>query len=250
MAFTRRNLTLLAGLLLSAVSQLFGAPDAPPPATFRLYSLGSVEPMYYRLDAKAERRVSLSTAVYSRSHPLPADGTLNFYRIGTSDDPKVPPPKIPVTTIKTGAAEPGRTTLIILVPGGTPGLPAPVLADGTRAEFAAQVLDDSPAAHPVDSVRVVSFSTHNVALKLSGDSVLQIPPLANKIIPYPTGDRGMLQIAAFTDNMWAPVASTMQMLVPGTRITIFMTDTPPTADNPNPTSIEYRKVAEVIRRTR
>lgn len=250
MAFTRRYLTLLAGLLLSASSLLFGAPDGPPPATFRLYSLGSVEPMYYRIDAKAERRVSLSTAVYSRPHPLPADGTLSFYRIGVSDDPKIPPPKIPVATIKTGATEPGRTILIILVPDGAPGLPAPVLADGTRAEFAAMVLDDSPTAHPVDSVRVVSFSSHNVALRLAGETMLQIPPLGNKIIPYPSGDRSMLQIAAFTDNMWAPVASTMQMLAPGTRITIFMTDTPPTADNPKPTTIEYRKVAEVVRHVR
>ncbi|MFH1496830.1 MAG: hypothetical protein ABII82_03295, partial [Verrucomicrobiota bacterium] len=82
---------------------------------------------------------------------------------------------------------------------------------------------------------------------LSGSSLLQIPPLAEEIIPYPQGDRSMLQIAAFTNNMWAPVASTLQMLAPNTRITIFMTDTAPTPDNPNPTSVEYRKVAEVLR---
>lgn len=251
MAFTRRYLTLLAGLTLFAcIAGVLGAQDAPRPATFRLFSLGSVEPMYYRLDQRNERRVSLSTSAYSRPHRLPDDGVLAFYRHGVSSDPLKPAPRIPVATLNAGQAVPGRSLLIILVPGGAPGLPAPLLPDGTRAEFAAMILDDSAQAHPANSLRVLNLSSHPGAVKLAEGGAAQLSPLENKVIPYPSGDRAMLQVAAFTNNMWAPVASTLQMLAPDTRLTIFLCDTPPSPDNPSPSSVEYRKVPEVIRGAR
>lgn len=245
MAFSQRYLilALALGILLPFAKAQPGAE--PPPPAFRVLSLGSVQPLYYTVDARTERRVSLSTTNYSRPHPIPANGVASFYRPGPPAIPGGPATRVTVGEIRLGQRKPGDALIVILIPGGMPGMPLPTLSDGHPAEFASVVLDDSPTTHPADTIRVLSFSKQPAAVRL-GQAGAQLQPFESKIVPYPTGDRAMLQIATYANNAWMPIVSNLQMLAPDTRLTLFLADIPPTPDNPSPTEITYRRIAEVL----
>jgi hypothetical protein len=249
MAIIQRHLIFLlwAALCVSPLhtAQAQTAPVAAP-GTFRLLGLGSVEPMFYRSDARTQQRISLSTSSYSRPYPIPANGIISFYRIGVPASALLPPPMIPVAELHVGQHTAEQPIIIILIPGGHAGIAPTVLADGKPAEFSAVVLDDSFTTHPKNSLRVLSFSKHPTGVKLGSADGAQVRPLESKVIPYPAGDRAMLQIAAFTNNMWAPVSSNLQMLAPNTRLTLFLSDIPPSAANPDPREVTFNKIVEVF----
>lgn len=244
MAFSSRY--LIAAFFLGLLSVVIAQPAAEPaPPAFRVLSLGSIEPLYYSLDGRSQRRVSLSTTSYSRPHPVPENGLVTLFRLGPPATPGGPPTRVIAGEIRISHRQPGDTTAVILLPGGLPGKPPPTLSDGTRAEFASVILDDTPSAHPVDTIRVLSFSKQPAAVRL-GQAGAQIQPYEAKIVPYPDGDRAMLQIATHANNTWMPIVSNLQMLAPGTRLTLLLCDIPPSPDNPAPTEIVYRRIAEVL----
>lgn len=247
MALSRRYLiraVLLLGLGLSPGRPLPAqSPTAPPPA-FRLLSLGDAEPLRYDLDRQTTRIVNLATTTYSRPHPLPADRRLRFYRLGESPAPGQPPPRVPVAEISIPTDAP-TPVLIVLIPGGLPGRPLPVLANGAHAEFSALVIDDSATAAPRDHLRIISFSQRPAAVKL-GDQSVQLAPFETRNLPYPPGTRAALLVATLSTGAWAPVISTMQMLAPDTRITLLLSDPPPGPSGVSPADLRLRKIAEVF----
>lgn len=249
MAISQRHLIRLFWTVLCFAPLGFLHAQTSPatgPGTFRLLALGSVEPMLYKADSRTQQRISLSTSSYSRPYPIPANGVISFYRIGVAPTPLQPAPVLPVAEIRVGQHTAEQPIIIILIPGGHPKIPPPVLADGKPAEFSALILDDSFSAHPKNTLRVLSFSKYATAVKLGTSEGAQILPLESKTIAYPSGDRAMLQIAAFTHNMWAPVSSNLQMLAPDTRLTLFLSDTPPSQGNPDPREVTFNKIVEVF----
>lgn len=244
MAFTHRYLIVVL-ILGFFIHPTHAQPDAETPPAFRVLSLGSIEPLFYAVDARTQRRVSLSTTNYSRPHPIPSNGVVSFYRPGPPAVPGGAPTRVPVGEIRLGQRKPGDALVVILVPGGMPGMPLPSLPDGRPAEFASVILDDSPSAHPADTIRVLSFSKQPAAVRL-GQAGGQLQPFESKIVPYPAGDRAMLQIATYANNAWMPIVSNLQMLAPDTRLTLFLADTPPSPGNPGPTEITYRRIAEIM----
>lgn len=249
MALPQRYLTLaallLAWLLPAPAARSADAPAPPPPPSFRMLCLGTIESLLYSPAPGVERRLSLGTSAYSRPYPVPENGRVSFYRPGPPAKPDGPPTRIEVGEVRLGRLQPGEVRSVILIPGGLPGAPPPALASGAPAEFACVVLDDSRSAHPAGSVRVISFSRQPAAVRFGAEGA-QIPPLQTKLLHYPPGDRAMLQIATFADDAWMPIASSLQMLAPDTRVTLFLTDQAPTPGNPRPTEILYRRVAEIL----
>lgn len=247
MAFPQRHLILLLCVLgLSACLRLSAqtTPSGEAAATFRLISLGEAEPLRYDLDRKTTRTVYLTTTTYSSPEPLPANGVLRFYRIKENPDPKLPPDHVSVAEIRIPADSP-KPVIIILIPGGLPGHPAPLMENGQPAEFSSIVLDDSPAASPRDNLRVLSFSKRPVGVKF-GDATVQLTPFEHKLVPYPKGNRTALLVATFSMETWQPIISTIQMLAPNTRITLFFSDPPPIPGEPESRDLFMRKIVEVL----
>lgn len=247
MAFSQRHLNLLLfvlGLLscLGAHAQPAPGHDAPP--TFRLISLGEAEPLSYDLDRKTTRNVYLTTTTYSGAQPLPANGVLNFYRMKANPDPKLPPERVPVAEIKIPADSP-KPVIIVFIPGGLPGRPLPILENGKPAEFSSIILDDSPGAAPKDNLRVLSFSKRPVGVKF-GEATVQLAPFEHKLVPYPAGNRTALLVATFSMETWQPIISTIQMLAPNTRITLFFSDPPQKPGEMESRDLFLRKVVEVL----
>jgi hypothetical protein len=244
MALTRRYLTLLLVGVFSALGlHLRAQAPAEVPPSFRLLSLGEAEPISYDLERKP-RTVYLTTNNYSSAHPLPSNGALNFYRLKTNADPKLPPERIPVAEIKIPPDSP-KPVIIILIPGGLPGRPVPTLENGKPAEFASIILDDSPAASPRDHLRVISFSKRPVGVKF-GESTAQLAPFENKLFAYPSGNRTALLVATFSMESWQPIVSTVQMLAPNTRITLLFSDPPHKPGEMESRDLFLRKIVEVL----
>lgn len=244
MALTRRYLTALflgALAILCPHIRAQTPPEAPP--TFRLLALGEADPISYDLDRKP-RTVYLTTNNYSGAHPLPTNGVLNFYRLKPGTDPKLPPERVPVAEIKIPADSP-KPVIIILIPGGLPGRPVPILENGKPAEFSSVILDDSTTASPPDHLRVISFSKRPVGVKF-GDFTTQLAPFENKLIAYPEGNRTALLVATFSMDTWQPIISTVQMLAPNTRITLLFSDPPQKPGEMESRDLFLRKVVEVL----
>lgn len=246
MAFSQRHLGIffLLGLAscLRVSAQTPSGAEAPP--TFRLISLGEAEPLRYDVDRKTTRTVYLTTSDYSSPEPLPVNGDLEFYRIVNNPDPKLPPTRVPVIQIKIPAESP-KPVIIILIPGGLPGHPAPLLDNGQPSEFSSIILDDSPKASPSDNLRVLSFSKRAVGVKF-GDATVQLAPFEQKLIPYPDGKRTALMVASFSMDNWQPIVSTVQMLAPNTRITLFFSDPPVIKGERESRDLYLRKIVEVL----
>ena len=244
MAHPQRHLTawiFFLGLLLGV-----SAPAQPveiPPA-FRLISLGDADPLLYDLDGKTTRTVYLTTTTYTRPQPLPANGDLKFYRIKENPDPKLPPERVPVAQVRVPANSP-MPVIIILIPGGLPGRPVPILENGKPAEFSTILLDDSPAASPPNHLRVLSFSKRPVGVKF-GEATSQLAPFESKLIAYPAGNRTALLVASFSMDTWQPIISTLQMLAPNTRITLFFSDPPTVPGELESRDLLLRKIVEVL----
>ncbi len=245
MAFSRRHLILtLFALCGSGLRPLAAQAPTEPPPSFRLLSLGNAEPLRYDLDRKNTRIVNLTTTTYSRPQPLPANHQLQFYRLGESTVPNQPPPRLPVAEISIPHDAP-MPVVVILIPGGLPGRPLPILSNGETAEFSALILDDSETAAPRDHLRIISFSQRPAAVKL-GEQGVQLAPFETQSIPYPTGSRTALQVATLYHQAWAPVISSMQMLAADTRITLLLSDAPPGPSGTPPADLRLRKVVEVL----
>ncbi|MFA6959120.1 MAG: hypothetical protein WC205_00020 [Opitutaceae bacterium] len=250
MALSQRHLIRFTAWLCFFSSSAFCATAQNPstqqdiPATFRLIALGASEPFLYDISAGKPRHVYYGTNAFSDPLPIPNGGMLNFYRLGESTDPKLPPPRIPVAEIRVSTTE-TRSILIVLIPGGLPGKPLPILANGKPAEFSALVLDNSDTASPANTMRVVSFSKRPTAVRW-GPTVLQLNPFESKLIPYPEGTRARFELATFLGNQWAPVISNTQMISQGTKLTLFITD-PRTASNTTDLlDLDIQQIVEVL----
>lgn len=251
MAFTQRHLIRLPVwlCLLCAINAVCASASAASgqteiPATFRLISLGPAEPFIYDVSPGKARNVYYGTNAFSDPLPIPNGGQIVFYRVMPNPDPKLPPQRMPVAELRMPLNE-TRSILVVLVPGGLPGMPPPILPNGKRAEFSALILDGSETAAPADTMRVVNFSKRPAAVRW-GPSVLQLPPFESKLIPYPEGTRARFELATFIYDQWTPVISNTQMISIGTKLTLFITDPPSVPGVADIPDLDIKQIVEVI----
>lgn len=250
MALSQRHLIrLLAWLCLLATPSAWSGAQTPPdrqeqPATFRLITLGPSEPVTYDLSPGKPRIIHSGTNTFSDPLPIPGNGLLNFYRIGASEAPGLPPPRIPVAEIRVPTNE-TRSILLVLIPGGLPGRPLPSLSNGKPAEFSALILDNSEAAAPANTMRVVSFSKRPAALRW-GPTIVQLSPFEARLVPYPEGTRARFELATLFQGEWAPVISNTQMISPGTKLTLFITDPRAAPDTSDLLDLDIQQILEVL----
>lgn len=249
MALLRRNLIwLFAAVLLFPV--FAQAQSRPLPDTFRIISLGAITPLSYAFDARTTTTISLPAgSSYSKPYPVPPDGRLTFYRMSPAPDPAKPAVKTVVAEIKLrvrsiDAATPPSPYLLVLIPSAQLAKP-PTDSSGNPLEFQTLLLDDSFKAHPKNHVRVINFSRRLAAVALDR-TAHQMKPLESKIIPYPVGDRGRLQVASLLNNSWMSALRQTQMFEPNSRLTIFVCDEQPNEFDPNPVGLDLRKIPEVF----
>ncbi|HSH95406.1 MAG TPA: hypothetical protein VK968_14780, partial [Roseimicrobium sp.] len=229
-------------------------PAALPPPTFRLLGLGYVPDMRYDLKGKP-RTVQVSQDTYSEAYPIPADGVLSFYRLSPAPNPADPP--IKKTVVQTRIEHPDHSAIILLIrdpqapqkpytpPPGNPDDPSYNPLPPTIDPMVAFPLDDSPSAHPVATVRVISLSRRTSALKI-GPNLSQVAPLQNLLVPYPSDPRTWLHVAVYGDRGWQRIIGGPQSFAPGTRITLVLSDLPPEKYSPNPDGLALKKIIETI----
>jgi hypothetical protein len=241
MAFSFRHLTLLLPGLLASVlhAQPVAAPE-PPPAVFQLFCVMPVADMLYDLKGKAVP-VSVGQNSYSQSYTTPAGGSLSLYRLVPASAPDLPPVREVVATASI-ADDRGVVSLVVLYPEGPPKAFDENTPPGPLNTL---VLDNSLKAYPPGTARIVTFSSRPVVIKI-GTTTVQLTPFTPSLTPYPSGDRTWLQVATTGDQGWKRVIGTPQMLDPHTRLSLFMSDIPPSRNDPKPIGLSLKKIIEAI----
>lgn len=245
MALSLRHLIrVVSWIFLLAATSWATAQTPTAPSTFRLIALGTSEPFIYDAEAGRPRTIYSGTNNFSDPMPLPPGGMLTFYRLGQSNTPGQPAPRLPIAEIRVPTGE-NYSILIVLIPGGLPARPLPVLSNGIQAEFSALVIDNSDAASPANTMRVISFSKRPAGVRW-GETVAQLAPFETKLIPYPPGTRARFELATLFAGQWKPVVSSTQMISQGTKLTLFITDPPSSPEQPDVMNLNMQQILEVL----
>lgn len=229
---------LLTGLL-AAVAQTPPATE-PPPAVFQLFCVTPVADMLYDLKGKPAT-VSVGQNSYSPTYATPAGGVISFYRLRPAATPDMPPVREVVTTVTVDDRR-GAVTLVVFYPDGPPQTYDEIAPQGP---LKALILENSPQAYPPGTARIVTFSSRPVVIKI-GTTIVQLTALKPSLVRYPEGDRTWLQVATTGDEGWKRVIGTPQMLDPNTRLSLFMSDIPPSRNDPNPIGLSLKKIVETV----
>ncbi len=241
MAISFRHLIACFYLVLATVVVAHAqvAPE-PPPATFKLFSILPVQDMLYDLGGKSVT-VAVGQNAYSQPYLVPGTSEILFYRLVPSPEPGKPPIRVPVVTasVKT---EKGAETLVVLYPDG------PLVQYDENAppqSIKSIVLDNSREAHPVRMMRVFSFSSRPVAIKIGSQTVM-LTAMQPSLVPYPEGSRTWINVATTGEQSWQRVIGTPQMLATDTRLSVFLNDIPPSRNDPKPVGLSMKKIIESI----
>lgn len=241
MALSFRHLiALIAWVFTAAAPAHAQAAPEPPPATFQLFSILPVQDMLYDLGGKPVP-VTVGQNAYSPPYLAPPTSAVSFYRLIPSPEPGKPPVRVPVVTASI-ETEKGAETLVVLYPDSPltqydESAPPPPLKSIS--------LDNTQSAQPARTMRVFSFSTRPVAIKIGAQSVM-LTAMQPTVIPYPEGSRTWINVATTDENAWQRVIGTPQMLAENTRLSLFLNDIPPSRNDPNPVGLSMKKIIETI----
>lgn len=173
-------------------------------------------------------------------------GHLSGLFVGQEPEPDMPPVDAPefalgaeVTVRRTGASVPiireqtvdGELRRVTLAVASIPLtieraiiLLAPAPA-GAAFPFQARVLDDSPNAHPGESIRLLNYSSRSLALRV-GPETFMGEPGGERIFSYAGGaaPRVFFQLAAQTEEGWQMIARRFQSAPKGRRFLCIVRD--------------------------
>lgn len=215
------------------------APVPAQPAVFQLYATAPLGDLFY--EAKG-RTVSVNVGHHAFSAPAiaPPDGKVSLYRFKPAAEPGLPAVRVPVISASVSVTDAAQTLLLIYAEGPPP-------PDGTvdTRPLRSLTLDQSPAAFPEGTIRVFSFSTRPVAVKV-GTSAVPVPPMQAVSIPYPGDKRAWLHIATVGEQGWQRVIGTAQTLGTRTRLSLFLRDIAPSQYDPKPVGLLLGKVLEPV----
>ena len=210
--------------------------------------------MFYDLQSK---RISVTPPqdAYSEPYVCPPGGLVNFYRVTPGATHTDPPVKTSVAQVRIEKTDgkflvllvpnPKSQSSVYVPPAGHPDDPNYIIRPTVMDNMVALLLDDSIEAHPANSVRVINLSRRPAALKI-GQSMSQVAPAQNMVIPYPADTRVWLHVAIFGDQGWQRVIGGPQNFTPDTRIAIFLNDIPPSKNDPNPIGLALKKIIEPV----
>lgn len=242
MAFLERYLNresrrLPGGMLVICVLGLFApvghAQSEAPPAVFRTLAFSSdVSEVFYDLNGKPVP-VAAAAAGMSMPYEIPAGGRVVFYRLQPADPPGGKPRR--VTVAEANLSGPGPFLVFMSARPESPG------------GIWVQVVEDSWATHPADTIRLFNFSRRNVAVKIViKDVVAELAPGQEKILPYVANGQFWMQAATKEAGGWVMRVSAPQVAPPTARITAILFDQQPTPDRPVTHELDLVKYIDVM----
>ena len=207
----------------SADTPLLRAQSEPvdPTLTFRTLAVGHEDIYNVFYDDQKGRPVAVSATRnnFSRPYTCPAQSVVSFYRLIPAVAPATVPTRVPVGQVN--LSKPGPWLLVMKATGPWP---SPVEL---------QVVDDSWAARPVLTLRVVNFSKRHAAVQL-GDTSFELPSGNSYLLNYPAGVRQQwIKVAMKDAHGWTLRVAGPQSFKPNTRSTLVLSDALPDTDSPN-----------------
>ncbi|WP_309386191.1 hypothetical protein [Cerasicoccus frondis] len=190
---------------------------------------------YYDYEGET-KKLFVSAGSFSQLYEAPLDGRIQFYVEEISDD-GLPPVKKPVAQMNLPSGE--GPFLVVLRTEFRDGKPY----------YRSAVIDASIEQHPVGAFRVFNFSARDMAIQLSGQSLL-LKALDSTVVDYPEERKAWLKVAvADDDEGWIKVVSSPRSVSSRTRTTFFLTDIPPSEGDPNPKGVSVREFRERVLET-
>ncbi|MFH1500247.1 MAG: hypothetical protein ABII82_20775 [Verrucomicrobiota bacterium] len=211
MAFSRRNLILPLALLFALVAPLRAQPEASPALTVRLMSWQGDLPGLLLAGTRETLEVDAREFAFSREVAVKRGEVLRVSRRVEGTPSDEPPPVLAELAIPPGM----RRLLVVLAP-------APA---GSAFPLTGRVWDNSLEAHPVNTMRVLNFSTKALAVAV-GSSRIQVAAGGEGSVAYPGEALPMVfvQLAAGEDGEWRMARRGLQALVPGSRMLCVVRD--------------------------
>lgn len=235
------GLALLLAVLFADASRVIAGPAAgAPPVMFRTLAVNRIVSGLFYDDAQGRPAAVLAaTGALSAPYVAPADGRVAFYRLEPPMEPETAPRRVPVAEAR---LDEGGPWLVIMatVPGG----------DGvaSRPDIRLMKIDHSWAAHPPATMRVFNFSRRPAMIKIGAESG-EVAPGESRLFPYASAEgETWVKVAMREETGWALRASGPQAALPGTRSTLVLVDTPPSAEDPNPRTLMISNLVDVAPR--
>lgn len=186
------------------------------------------------------RRVDVmaATGALSSLYTAPRDGVVSLYRIEPPVPPATEPRRVPVAEARLGA---GGPWLVLMAAKSNGSL--------RTEEVRLMVVDDSWAAHPEGTARVFNFSRRPAMVMIAG-ATREIAPGASDLFSYGGGgdDQSWVKVAMREETGWMLRSSGPQATIPGTRSTLVLVDTPPSADDPDPRTLVISNLVDAAPR--
>jgi hypothetical protein len=227
--FTLLLLMALGTVWLFAPAAHAQASDKHP-VTFRTLALNThIEGLYYD-QRGAPVSVSAGATGLSMPYEVPVGGRIVFYRLIPSPVPSEPRPR------RVNVAEVNMT-------GDGPFLVFMGKSPGTD-EIAIQVSDDSWEIHPLETIRVFSFSRRNLMVKIANITA-DLNPTKDKLFSYVPSGQFWLQAATKDPAGWEIRVSAPQVAPPRARITAIFFDQQPSVDRPVTHELQLVKFIDV-----
>lgn len=211
MAFSRRNLILPLAVFLALAAPLRAQPEAAPALTVRLMSWSGDLPGLLLAGAREDVEVDVREFAFSAEVAVKRGEVLRVSRRAEGTPADEPPPVLAELEIPPGM----RRLLVVLAPAPA-GSPFPLTG---------RVWDNSLEAHPVDTVRVLNFSTKALAAGI-GSTRFEVAAGGEGSAAYPRDAAPMVfvQLAANDGGEWRMARRGLQPLVPGGRMLCVVRD--------------------------
>jgi hypothetical protein len=196
--------------LIITLVLLLGASGSLRALEFRVLSWeGEIKGLKYDNGSKTTEIVALDSA-FSPVYFLKNSTKLELYR--DTEDPE-----------NNG----GRESLVVLAaPEASVTRAILILAPGGGGSFFARWIDDSPAMHPANTLRVHNFTRKPLAFQSNGEQ-WRLGPSEVYGVSIPTSARQIpLQIAEETDGKWAIVWGSQLPVRKNYRVHVFVRGTP------------------------
>lgn len=241
MAFLKRHLNgetrRVAGVMLAVLtlglftSAVRGQSEAPPVVFRTLAFSGDVSEVFYELRGKPVP-VTAATAGLSMPYEIPAGGRVVFYRLQAAETPEGKPRRVTVTNAEMN--------------GPGPFLVFMAARPESSGGIWVQVVEDSWATHPADTIRLFNFSRRNVAVRIViKDVVAELTSGQDRVLPYVAKGQFWMQAATKEPEGWVMRVSAPQVAPPTARITAIMFDQQPTPDRPVTHELDLVKYIDV-----
>lgn len=229
-----RGLASLLALLATGVAHSTARAAKPPenPSQFRVLALGNPVPLERICYDFGKQSTPLLPSDISLS-PLYArraeDTSLTFYRQVPPVPPETQPSRLPLTTVGLGATP---LSLVVL--------------KATKNQVSSTALDDSWAAFPSGTVRVVSFSKRRIAAEVERTPA-EIAPNSFHLFRFSTEKpRIRIKVASQDGETWQMRFNNSQAVLPGCRVNVVLYDQEPTPEDPNPSHLVVIKMVDPL----